>query len=182
MENASKALIIAGSILIALITISLFYFVFGKMGTVVDETSENTYQKQLIAFNSSFEAYNKKTMYGMDVISVLNKAIDNNKNYSIDEGSGHIKNGNMDYFVNIIFTTKDGTTYNLKENYSSTITFKEKIEKATKEDRNQDEFDEYRLFMFGKYQCTKVSYVPKTTNKNREDAVGRVCEMVFAPQ
>ena len=85
MENASKALLIAGGILIGIITISIFYFSFGNVSSLVGETQENTQQKELLAFNSSFEAYNKKAMYGADIISVLNKAIDNNLKNGVEQ-------------------------------------------------------------------------------------------------
>ena len=37
MENASKALLIAGSILIGMLVISVFYFSFGQLGGVVEQ-------------------------------------------------------------------------------------------------------------------------------------------------
>ena len=86
MENATKAIIMAGGILIAIIIISIFYFVFNQTGDLVGEATTDTQQKELEDFNKSFEAYNKKIMYGTDIISVLNKAIDNNRRYEVEFG------------------------------------------------------------------------------------------------
>ena len=56
-------------------------------------------QKQTQDFNESFEAYNKKLMYGTDVISVLRKAIDNN---------GDDNDPSDEYYIDIEFRlTKD---------------------------------------------------------------------------
>ena len=86
MENASKALIIAGGVLIGLITISLYYFMFSNIRNFVDVTSTDYNEKEVLAFNQGFEAYNKKLMYGSDIVSVINKAIDNNAIYKVAAG------------------------------------------------------------------------------------------------
>ena len=95
MENASKAIVIAGGILIGIITISIFYFMFNRISSFTDATSKNSEQEELLEFNQSFEYYNKKLMYGADVISVINKAIDNNKKYNVENEK------NSDYYVDI---------------------------------------------------------------------------------
>lgn len=101
MENASKALIIAGGILIGLITISVLFFMFNRISELAGITSENTQQEELLAFNKGFEAYNKKLMYGVDVITVINKAIDNNKRYGIENDSQD------EYYVDIALVLKN---------------------------------------------------------------------------
>ena len=92
MENASKALLIAGGVLIALIIIALFLAMFNNMSNIQKEQEEQTKMEQLAAFNSEFEAYNKKVMYGTDVITLINKVAENNKKY----------NSNNDYKITVI--------------------------------------------------------------------------------
>lgn len=82
MENASKALLIAGGVLIALIIITMFILIFNRMASIQEEQAERTELEQLAAFNSEFEAYNKQIMYGVDVITLINKVEENNKKYS----------------------------------------------------------------------------------------------------
>jgi len=80
MENASEALKIAGGILLALMTISVFIFMFSNISTM-GEARENQRQAKYVAnWNAEWEAYNKKIMYGTEVLSVINKA------RSVDEG------------------------------------------------------------------------------------------------
>lgn len=92
MENASKALLIAGGVLIALIIITMFIMMFSRISNIQKEQEEQTKIEQLTAFNEEFEAYNKKVMYGVDVITLINKVAENNKKYS----------ANTDYQITII--------------------------------------------------------------------------------
>ncbi len=78
MENASKALLIAGGILLAMLTIATLVLLKNNLQELKTAESEKKYQDQLTAFNMEYEAYHKNIMYGTDVISVINKAIDNN--------------------------------------------------------------------------------------------------------
>lgn len=79
MENASKALLIAGGILLALLTTSLLILVYNNMQSMQNAQAQKLETEQRIAFNKEYEAYNKSLLYGTDVITVVNKAINNNK-------------------------------------------------------------------------------------------------------
>ena len=96
MENASKALLMAGGVLIGIITITMFVFMFNNIQHAVDGTSINYEEEELLAFNKGFEEFNKKIMYGADVISVINKAIDNNKR------NGVTNQKNSDFYVDVV--------------------------------------------------------------------------------
>ncbi len=89
---------------------------FGRTSNLVDQTSEDTEAKQLADFNQSFEAYNKKLMYGTEIITVLNKAADNNKRYGVENDV------DSEYYVDIEFTLKSDVeetieTYERDNNY-----------------------------------------------------------------
>ena len=101
MENASKALMMAGGVLIALVTISIFYYMFSQISTFRKQVDENPTEAALLAFNQGFESYNKKIMYGADLISVLNKAIDNNRSYDVETGY------EGPYYMDIVFVLKN---------------------------------------------------------------------------
>lgn len=79
MENAAKALAIAGGILIALIILAGLIYMFTRMRMIPEQQDYKKQVEQISEFNQQFEAYQKKLMYGADVISCLNKVIDNNK-------------------------------------------------------------------------------------------------------
>lgn len=81
MENASKALIIAGGVLIAIIILSMFLVMYNRIANIKKTEQEQLKLEQLLAFNAEFEAYDKKIMYGVDVITLINKVSENNKTY-----------------------------------------------------------------------------------------------------
>lgn len=78
MENVSRALIIAAGVLISIIILSLFIVMYNRMSSISKTQEETLKQAQLQEFNAQYEAYNKKVMYGVDVISLSNKVIQNN--------------------------------------------------------------------------------------------------------
>lgn len=115
MENATKALLIAGGVLIALIIITMFILMFNRISNIQKEQEEQTKIDQLTAFNAEFEAYNKKLMFGADVITLINKAAENNKQYA----------GNNDYKITIILDDKEVTSSShLIETDAKTTVFK----------------------------------------------------------
>lgn len=85
MENASKALLMAGGVLIAVLIIALLVYSFGSMSGYFKEEREVEKTEQLTAFNNQFESYNRKLLRGTDVVSVINKVLDNNKRYEDEE-------------------------------------------------------------------------------------------------
>lgn len=75
MENATKALIIAAAILIAIVLISLGVFVLGQGTTLVKENSDIS-ENEISAFNSKFEPYLGKKIKAAKVkqlIEVVNQ-------------------------------------------------------------------------------------------------------------
>lgn len=99
MENASKALIMAGGVLLALLIITLCVYLYSSMTSLADTQDKKQAEKQLFAFNSEYEAYNKNRMYGTDVITVVNKAINHNRNMDAKEAEDV-------YYINVVITTK----------------------------------------------------------------------------
>ena len=81
MENAQKALTIAGGLLIALMVLSVVFFMIQEAASRNKTLEEIQTTEQRAAFNAEYEAYQKNLMYGTDVISCINKAISNNKTY-----------------------------------------------------------------------------------------------------
>ena len=65
MENATKALLIAGGVLIALIIITMFIMMFNNLSNIQKEKERQIEIEQLVAFNAEFEAYNKKVIFSI---------------------------------------------------------------------------------------------------------------------
>lgn len=57
MENASKALLIAGAILIAILLISVGIMVLQSANGIVDEAGSNMKAQEIEAFNKQFDSY-----------------------------------------------------------------------------------------------------------------------------
>lgn len=91
MENAAKALLIAGGILFAILILSLIVYVSNATTRMAEAQEQKKLVEELEAFNKSYEAYNKKRMYGADVITVVKKAIDYNKSLSDTQKDKAIK-------------------------------------------------------------------------------------------
>ena len=81
MENASKALLMAGGILIALLIIGSLVLLFSNLQDYQNKTDVSTKQSQVAKFNNQFEPYNKKDLTLMELKSVYNKIVSNNKKY-----------------------------------------------------------------------------------------------------
>lgn len=80
MENASKALIIAGSILIAIMILSLIVYMSTTTSRMMQAQDEKKAEQEIFEFNKEYEAYNKELMYGTDIITVMKKAMEYNRN------------------------------------------------------------------------------------------------------
>jgi len=81
MENAADALLIAGGILLAILTLTLLVYMFGNINTMGTAQTEKEELERLAAWNAEWEAYNKQVLYGAEVLTVINKAQQNNIEY-----------------------------------------------------------------------------------------------------
>lgn len=85
MENASKALLIAGGVLISVIIIGLIVMMFNGLGEAQHQTELEKEIMQITKYNQKFEQYNGTILYGSDIISVINLADDYNAIKAKDE-------------------------------------------------------------------------------------------------
>lgn len=88
MENASKALIIAGAILIAIVLITLGVVILqqGDKTTGTGETALNS--REIESFNSQFQKYEGTKVSGTNVKALIN-AINSNNAAQTTSGGGH---------------------------------------------------------------------------------------------
>ena len=85
MENASKALMMAGTVLIALMVISALVFMYRDLTSEKRQESENQKVEETAEFNKSFESYDKD-LKGTQMFSIANKIIDYNEKYAGKDG------------------------------------------------------------------------------------------------
>lgn len=82
MDNATQALLIAGGILLAILTLTLLVYMFSNIATIGNAQAEKEEVERLKEWNAEWEAYNKKVLYGAEVLTVINKAEQNNNENS----------------------------------------------------------------------------------------------------
>lgn len=87
MENASKALIMAGSVLIALLIIGALLLMFNNLSSYQETDTQGIKEAQVIEFNNQYETYNRKNVRGSELYSLMNRVVDYNKRKST-KGTG----------------------------------------------------------------------------------------------
>jgi len=115
MENASKALIIAGAILLAIVIISLGLVVVNNVRNVTDNT--NLSEQEIQSFNAKFIAYEGKNVSGSRVNSLIQLVIATNQNL-VNQGGGQYVS--MDFLPSDQSSeyygfSFDGTNYKVKK-------------------------------------------------------------------
>ena len=88
MENASKALIIAGAILLAILIISLGIMIYNQASGVVDSNAMD--EAAVTSFNQKFRQYEGNNIRGSNVNAMIDTIIQNNLSNS-DDSSKQIK-------------------------------------------------------------------------------------------
>mgnify|MGYP005830362847 FL=1 len=107
MENASKALIMAGSILISVMIISLLIFGFNQISHL-EQTKEDAELVDIMAeYTRRFEQFNR-TVYGSELLSLGNLAEDYDHSYKrVEAGFAPV-----DITVKITKGITDSNNYN----------------------------------------------------------------------
>lgn len=81
MENAARALEMAAGVLLAVLLMAAVSYFFSNISDMPTQEDELMEAEQLSKFNLEYEVFQKNAMYGVDVISCLNKAKSNNEKY-----------------------------------------------------------------------------------------------------
>ena len=113
MENASKALIIAGAILLAILLISLGIIIFSQAQDTINNSGMS--QAELQTFNQQFVKY-EGAQKGTVVKSMMQEVLAVNAN-----GSGYTITVKDDNDANVTDTKdiKAGTTYDIELQYNN---------------------------------------------------------------
>lgn len=78
MENVTKALLIAAGILFAVLILSLLAMFGGQLSGYYAEQHNSKIIEQDAKFNAQFENYNRQTIRGNEIISIMNKVVNYN--------------------------------------------------------------------------------------------------------
>lgn len=145
MENASKALIIAGGILVGLIIIGLLVIVLTNVGAFNKGAEEIKQSEQIAAFNKQFESYNKQILRGAEVATVINKIRNNNKTFE----------DNIDYQIKWKIILEEDAFVPLTKGEYNENNYK-RYKEVTE---NASQFTKFKELYF---KCTKMEYNSKT--------------------
>ena len=113
MENASKALIMAASVLIGVLILSLAVYLFVTFGASSAQMHKQIDENRLNEFNTQFTSYEGKsglTIY--DVITVANLATENNKNYEFFNKKNPLDIKESEFYVAVFFNDKTNNIEN----------------------------------------------------------------------
>lgn len=107
MENASKALIMAGGMLIALMIIGALILMFSNLSNYQQTRIEGEVDSQVVEFNNQFSTYNRPDVRGSELYSLLNRAINYNRTQSTAGTSWADQGKNLAYEPVTIHFTMD---------------------------------------------------------------------------
>jgi len=113
-------------------------------------------KNEIVKFNLTYEEYNTDNLNGLDITTLINKAINNNEKYSISKNEhGYYVDDGMNSIKIYVTMNMNDKTYEM-----------ERINSV-----GMNSFIEY----FGdvKFECTDVKYHEKT---------GRISELIFKSQ
>ena len=103
MENASKALLMAGGILIAMLVIGALLLMYNQIGDYEKGKTGSEQLSQINDFNKELLGFTYSSIRGTDIISVTNKAINFNKK------SGIVNSINYDKKIKVNLDLGHGT-------------------------------------------------------------------------
>ena len=112
MENASKALLMAGSVLLAIMVISLAMYLYANFYQETSQIEGNVEESQVMQFNNQFTKYednNQVTIY--EVLSMANLATQNNKKYEFEKQTATGNN----YYISVFLEGKGYIEYGLSD-------------------------------------------------------------------
>ncbi len=109
MENASKALLMAGGVLIGILVIGALVLMVNQLGNYQKQNVGSEQERQLAQFNQDFTRFTDQNIKGIDIVTLVNKVIDHNKR------SGSVNSLNYDIKITLTidvigFAAKYGTS------------------------------------------------------------------------
>ena len=126
----------------------LFIFLVLLVVVIVKISDNGIKQTEITKFNAEFENYKNKKLYGADVLSIINKAIDNNKvqNIEKDQDGNYIENDSFSLKVYITLLTTDENNNVIELTYPM-----ERLQKAGLDGFIQN-------FSITEFKCEEIEY------------------------
>lgn len=124
MENASKALIMAGEILIAILILTLLLYAWGKYSEYKNEETEIDNIENVAKFNEQFTNYDRSDVEGHEILTLINKIVDYNERNTRDSVSQADSNNPIKItiefkdkknFMNLTYSTEANVLFNINK-------------------------------------------------------------------
>lgn len=174
MENATKALLMAGGVLIAIIIITLLVKTYGNIGAFQRQQLSVEEAEQIEEFNKDYKKYDGQYVYGTEVITVINRSANSDS---------YIK-------INIVFAddyTYNKVTYRNGKKTSKTVTVKSGKELTLTTEEEKYNFINDESTSFGSSTTDSEGNIEITGLKSKAfkceivgyDTTGRVNEISF---
>ena len=166
MENAAKALLIIGEILIGVIILSIMVMLFSRMGEISQEFSSKAEKREIVMFNTEFSKYqtsiDKPYLTPEEVVTLINKVYSWNKSTEYNPEEISLKVNNVEVTVNsdnLTITDRADLIEFLKahKKYNDVFNNLDMI-KSNSERLSSEEFDIYlKQFEDTKFTC-QITY------------------------
>lgn len=140
------------------IAVIVLILVIASVTTIIHFQNLQKREKEILKYNMEYEEYNVTGLNGLDITTIINKALNENERNNVqkDEFGFFINNGENSINIEIQLTVNgDGKIYQMEQ-------------------FNQVGMDDFiEAFATMKYDCKKVEYHTKT---------GKIAYMLFAEQ
>lgn len=123
MENATKALLIAASVLIVLVLIGVGLKILSSTSGVTNQVGDVSTSMSASIFNSQFSSYFSSSTSGAQVKALIQKIIANNQNSSHIIAVTTTTGENSSQFTDVTNLSDFITTVSLTSKYSVTPTY-----------------------------------------------------------
>ena len=132
MENESRALIIAGSVLLAILVIGMLVLMFNTISELKSTEASSEEVEKLAQYNRQIEMFNKDKLYGSEILSLSNLIDDYNKTQADLKGYHAIK---LEVHTNNAITDENNRILMQKDytDYKDIINDFELVQKKTNE-------------------------------------------------
>ena len=130
MENASKALLMAGAALLGMLLISLLFYAVGIIKNYQASKEELITIENTSKFNQKFTAYDRDDVLGYELISLINQVIDYNERKSSDS---IYKNDDQYPYIQLSITINEPEVFYRDENLAEQYRLFKKITYAENE-------------------------------------------------
>lgn len=130
MENASKALIIAGSVLLAMLIIGTLIFMFTNLSNLKQIEADSSTVQKLEEYNRQIELYNKSGLYGSEILSLAHLIEDYNVRQAEYKGYTAIT---LEVYTNSISGVTNHTMKNVYNGDNAYLEIAEDFDNLTEE-------------------------------------------------